>query len=84
MMQPNGNQDSARDRTHEARDPREPGDSGTAREPTETMKQTNPPRSNMHPEQTAEVPHGTGHHPEPPGGGGRASQPRKPEDTRKP
>ncbi|MFM0523615.1 hypothetical protein PQR11_01345 [Paraburkholderia strydomiana] len=36
-------------------------------------KQTNPPRSNERPEQTAEVPLGTGTHGEPAGGGGRAS-----------
>jgi hypothetical protein len=36
-------------------------------------RQTNPPRSNERPEQTAEVPLGTGTHPEPAGGGGRAS-----------
>ncbi|WP_156923553.1 hypothetical protein [Burkholderia sp. WSM2232] len=36
-------------------------------------QQTNPPRSNQHPEQTAEVPLGTGAHGEPAGGGGRAS-----------
>jgi len=36
-------------------------------------RQTNPPRSNEHPEQTAEVPLGTGTHGEPAGGGGRAS-----------
>ena len=36
-------------------------------------KATNPPRSNQHPEQTAEVPLGTGTHGEPAGGGGRAS-----------
>ncbi|WP_025597595.1 hypothetical protein [Burkholderia sp. WSM2230] len=36
-------------------------------------QQTNPPRSNQHPEQTAEVPLGTGAHAEPAGGGGRAS-----------
>ncbi|WP_223217490.1 hypothetical protein [Paraburkholderia phenoliruptrix] len=36
-------------------------------------RQTNPPRSNQHPEQTAEVPLGTGAHGEPAGGGGRAS-----------
>jgi hypothetical protein len=53
-------------------------------EPTEPMKQSNPPRSNVHPEQTAEVPHGTGNHAEPPGGGGRPSQRQRPDDTRKP
>ncbi|MEX3931656.1 hypothetical protein AB4Y32_07515 [Paraburkholderia phymatum] len=42
-------------------------------EPTETMKDTTPQRSNPHPKQTAEVPLGTGDHPEPPGGGGRPS-----------
>jgi hypothetical protein len=36
--------------------------------------QTNPPRSNERPEQTAEVPLGSGTHAEPPGGGGRESQ----------
>lgn len=36
-------------------------------------KATNPPRSNQHPEQAAEVPLGTGTHGEPAGGGGRAS-----------
>ncbi|WP_118184657.1 hypothetical protein [Paraburkholderia phosphatilytica] len=41
-------------------------------------KESNPPRSNVHPEQTAEVPYGTGSQPEPPGGGGRHSQQRKP------
>jgi hypothetical protein len=43
-------------------------------EPTETMKSTTPQRSNPHPKQTAEVPLGTGDHPEPPGGGGRPSR----------
>ena len=43
-------------------------------EPTETMKATNPPRSNPHPKQTAEVPLGSGTHAEPPGSGGRESQ----------
>jgi hypothetical protein len=43
-------------------------------QPTETMKQTNPPRSNEHPNQTAEVPLGSGQHAEPAGGGGRESQ----------
>jgi hypothetical protein len=52
--------------------------------PTEAMKQANPPRANVHPEQTAEVPHGTGSHSEPPGGGGRPSQRQRPEDARKP
>jgi hypothetical protein len=47
-------------------------------EPTETMRETNPPRSNEHPVHSSEVPLGTGNHAEPPGGGGRASQ-RKPE-----
>ncbi len=42
-------------------------------EPTETMKATNPPRSNPHPKQTAEVPLGSGDRPEPPGAGGSPS-----------
>lgn len=43
-------------------------------EPTQPEKDTNPPRSNERPHQTAEVPLGSGGHPEPPGGGGRPSQ----------
>lgn len=38
--------------------------------------QTNPPRSNEHPAQTAEVPLGSGTHAEPPGSGGRDAQPK--------
>ena len=53
-------------------------------EPTETMKRSNPPRSNERPQQTAEVPLGTGEHAEPPGGGGRASQHAKPQPDPKP
>ncbi|HZZ03288.1 hypothetical protein [Paraburkholderia sp.] len=43
-------------------------------EQTEAAAQTNPRRSSERPEQTAEVPLGTGTHAEPPGGGGRESQ----------
>ncbi|MEM5436205.1 hypothetical protein [Paraburkholderia diazotrophica] len=50
-----------------------PGTTTEPGEPTETMKSTTPQRSNPHPKQTAEVPLGTGDHPEPPGGGGRPS-----------
>jgi hypothetical protein len=74
----------ARDSRHDAGHPREPQAAGAPVEPTETMKQSNPPRASVHPEQTAEVPHGTGNHPEPPGGGGRPSQRKRPDDTRKP
>jgi hypothetical protein len=42
-------------------------------EQTGVDRQTNPPRSNEAPRQTAEVPLGTGEHAEPAGGGGRAS-----------
>lgn len=48
---------------------------------SEVARKTNPERSNEHPVQTAEVPLGTGSHPEPPGGGGRASQRVGPDDT---
>jgi hypothetical protein len=48
-------------------------------EPTETMRKTNPPRSNEHPVHSAEVPLGTGNHSEPPGGGGRESQRKQPD-----
>ncbi|CAB3695038.1 hypothetical protein [Paraburkholderia rhynchosiae] len=40
---------------------------------TGVADETNPRRSDQHPEQTAEVPLGTGTHGEPAGGGGRAS-----------
>lgn len=40
-------------------------------EQTGVDAQTNPQRSSERPEQTAEVPLGTGTHAEPPGGGGR-------------
>ncbi|MFM0502577.1 hypothetical protein [Paraburkholderia caffeinilytica] len=46
-------------------------------EQTEVAAQTNPRRSSERPQQTAEVPLGTGAHAEPPGGGGRASQGKK-------
>ncbi|GAB7523956.1 hypothetical protein [Paraburkholderia sp. 2C] len=72
------------DSHRDARNRREPGSTGTPSEPTEAMKQANPPRANVHPEQTAEVPHGTGNHPEPPGGGGRPSQRKRSDNTRKP
>jgi len=62
---------------------REPRNAGESTEPTEAMKQSNPSRANVHPEQTAEVPHGTGNHPEPPGGGGRPSQRKRAGATRK-
>ncbi|WP_414696914.1 hypothetical protein [Paraburkholderia sp.] len=42
-------------------------------EQTGVDRQTNPPRSNEAPRQTAEVPLGTGAEAEPAGGGGRAS-----------
>jgi hypothetical protein len=60
---------------------RQSGATGGA-EPTEAMRKSNPPRSNEHPGQSAEVPLGTGDHAEPPGGGGRESQ-RKQPDTGK-
>jgi hypothetical protein len=60
-----------RERTPEERHAMPDGQSRVA-------KESNPPRSNVHPEQTAEVPYGTGQHPEPPGGGGRHAQKRKP------
>ena len=47
---------------------------------TEEAKRTNPPRSDERPEQTAEVPLGTGSRPEPPGGGGRPAQQRESAD----
>jgi len=43
-------------------------------EQTEVAAQTNPPRTNERPAQTAEVPLGTGKEAEPPGGGGREAQ----------
>lgn len=43
-------------------------------EQTDVAAQTNPKRSSERPEQTAEVPLGSGTHAEPPGGGGRESQ----------
>jgi hypothetical protein len=46
-------------------------------EQTEVAAQTNPRRSSERPEQTSEVPLGTGTHAEPPGGGGRESQGKK-------
>ncbi|MDQ7977595.1 hypothetical protein QYH69_10130 [Paraburkholderia sp. SARCC-3016] len=76
-MASNDNQDDDRDGARD-RDQQPPAP------PTEAMKQANPPRANVHPEQTAEVPHGTGSHSEPPGGGGRPSQRQRPEDARKP
>ncbi|WP_442793696.1 hypothetical protein [Paraburkholderia sp. ZP32-5] len=47
-------------------------------EQTGVDRQTNPPRSNEVPRQTAEVPLGTGEHAEPAGGGGRASHHKEP------
>ncbi|NML35027.1 hypothetical protein [Paraburkholderia antibiotica] len=47
-------------------------------EQTGVDRQTNPPRSDERPRQTAEVPLGTGQHAEPPGGGGRESQRKEP------
>jgi hypothetical protein len=40
----------------------------------EEAERTDPRRASQRPKQTAEVPLGTGGHPEPPGGGGRQSQ----------
>lgn len=40
----------------------------------EEAERTDPRRTHQEPKQTAEVPLGTGNHPEPPGGGGRQSQ----------
>jgi hypothetical protein len=75
---PQGARDSERDAGNQRREPGSNAD--TPVEPTEAMKQSNPPRSNIHPEQTAEVPYGTGNHPEPPGGGGRPAQRKRPDD----
>jgi hypothetical protein len=72
-----------RDSRRDAGSQREPGNAGAPAESTEAMKQSNATRSNVHPEQTAEVPHGTGDHPEPPGGGGRPSQRKRAGDPRK-
>ncbi|WP_176055293.1 hypothetical protein [Paraburkholderia caribensis] len=54
-------------------DARRTGTTTQPGEPTETAKATNPPRSNPHPKQTAEVPLGSGDRPEPPGTGGHPS-----------
>jgi hypothetical protein len=51
-------------------------------QPTETMRESNPPRSSEPAKPSAEVPLGTGEHPEPPGGGGRASQRKLPKQQR--
>jgi hypothetical protein len=45
----------------------------------EEAERTDPRRTSQRPKQTAEVPLGTGGHPEPPGGGGRQSQPVSPD-----
>jgi hypothetical protein len=81
---PRDARDTRRDASRrDADSQRKPGNADASAEPTEAMKQSNPPRANVHPEQTAEVPHGTGDHPEPPGGGGRPSQRKRADDTRK-
>jgi hypothetical protein len=49
------------------------GDTRTAAQ-KEEAERTDPKRTSQRPKQTAEVPLGTGDHPEPPGGGGRQSQ----------
>lgn len=68
-------------------DPKDTSTTAAARPPEELHKQpdgrsrvakeSNPRRSDEHPQQTAEVPYGTGRHSEPPGGGGRPAQRRK-------